>query len=306
MSDDCVLCRVYRPDAEPRLPHRWPVDEGCRHRFDRHVADIDDLTAALLDLSTMEPTAVRGGDPIAALGGAGPIRARSGQPVVSGSREPALPIDEDLVDLLAPARAGTVRDTLVPKTTTERVLVRSRKVVVDADGAHIREVEYTVLTARPVLDPDGNPLLVAAGDQIGYLSAATVLDEIVRDWRDTLWPDHSLPPVTVYQLTRWMRDRADEACDRHPGIAANAQEIRELRTALRRALGETEPLPKPILGSLCKTDGCDQVSQLMRHDGSEYIECDACGRLYTEDEYRDWTARLAHAVRSKNTHPATA
>lgn len=306
MSDDCVLCSVYRPDAEPRRPHRWPVDEGCRHRFARHLADVYDLTAALFDLGAPEPSAVPANDPVGALGGAGPIRARSGQPVVSGSRNRSLPIDEDLVDLLAPARAGTVRDTLVPKTITERVLVRSRKVVVDADGAHIREVEYAVLTARPVLGPDGSPLMVAAGDQIGYLSAATVLDEIVRDWRDTLWPDHSLPQVTVYQLTRWMRDRADEACDRHPGIVANAQEIRELRAALRRTLGESEPLPKPILGSLCMTPGCDQVSQLMRHDGSEYVECDACGRLYTEDEYRDWTASLARAVRPKNTHPASA
>ncbi|MGC4886726.1 hypothetical protein [Micromonospora sp. DT227] len=304
MTDDCVLCRVYRPDAAPRRPHRMPVDDACRHRLDRHLDDIDEMTDALLNIDLTEPIDRRTGDPLAALGGAGPVRARSRQPLVSGSRERTLPIDEDLVDLLAPARAGTIRDTLVPKTTTERVIVRSREVVVDAGGTHIREVEHAVNIARPVLDPGGNPILVAAGDQIGYLSAATVLDEIVRDWRDTLWPDQRLPAAAVPHLVVWMRNRADEACDRHPGIADNAQDIRELRSALRRALGETEPLPRAILGSLCKTEGCDEVSQLMRHDGSSYIECDVCGRLYTEAEYHDWTARLARAVQTKTTASA--
>ncbi|MFG1872174.1 hypothetical protein [Micromonospora arborensis] len=306
MPDDCVLCRVYRPDSQPRRPDRMPVDEGCRHRFDRHLADVGDLTAELLDQQTRDH-AYHGrvdGDSVAALGGAGPIRARSGQPVVSGSRERALPIDADLIDLMAPARAGTVRDTMVPKTTSERAVVRSRKVAVDAAGVHIQEVEYAVFVRRPVLDHDGNALLVAAGDQIGYLSAATLLDEIVRDWREALWRDQHLPPATVPQLVGWLRNRVDDACDRHPGISAHAQEVRELRSALRRALGETDALPMPILGSLCKTEDCDQVSQLMRHDGSEYIECDACGRLYTEDEYREWTVRLAKAIQSKTTASA--
>ncbi|MFG3710859.1 hypothetical protein [Micromonospora sp. NPDC047730] len=266
----CVLCAVYRRDAEPRTYERAHVDEGCRHRlrteissveelFERlnhgDLAEVDDRVYAVRDAKGQLTGEVRRADPTSLLGGMAPTPARSTQPAVSGSRERQLPINPDVIDLLAPSRRGVVRD------------------------------------------PEG--------DQVGRLSVATVLDDIVHDWRDELFPDKHLPPATVPLLTSWMLDRYDVACDRHPAIADHAGEIRQLRTALHGALGETEPLPEVMWGVLCRTEGCDDVSQLVRRPGSDYIECDACFRLYTEEEYREWTQLLARQVRPKGRRRAT-
>ncbi|MFI7608765.1 hypothetical protein ACIBTV_27145 [Micromonospora sp. NPDC049366] len=310
----CVLCAVYRRDAEPRPYERAQVDEGCRRRLDSEIVEVRDLfwrlaskEPVLVDVRVYErldrdgePTGeYRYADPTAAVGGMAPTPARSNQPIVSGSRERSLPVNTDVIDLLAPARPATVHDTLVPATRVEHGVVTHRRTVPGPDGPQVVEASYEVRYTRLVLDENNQPIMVAAGDQTGQLSVATVLDQIVRDWRDTLFPGHQLPVPTVPGLAGWLLNRSSAACDRHPAITDHAVEIRQLRTALYRALGEGEPLPQVMWGVLCRTDGCDDVSQLVRRPENEYIECDACGRLYTEQEYQEWTRLLAKQVRPK-------
>jgi hypothetical protein len=122
----CVLCPVYRPDSDPRNPDYPPVCDGDRRLIDKHLIEIAN---AFADLSNPEPPVVddrryeRYGvaylkdnqrltvslgetwaDPVAAVGGVGPIPSRSNQPAVSGSRERPMPILADTFDLKAPAR----------------------------------------------------------------------------------------------------------------------------------------------------------------------------------------------------------
>ncbi|QSB15243.1 hypothetical protein JQS43_02440 [Natronosporangium hydrolyticum] len=87
----CVLCTVYRPRAQPRLPERPPVCDGDRSLLDRHLAELPDLHRRL------------------AVGGAGQVRARSQQPRVSGSRPWSAPASLDLIDLSLPARPAARR-----------------------------------------------------------------------------------------------------------------------------------------------------------------------------------------------------
>lgn len=260
----CVTCAVYRPDSEPRQPNRPPVCDGDRLRIHRELGDITHMADRLANPEPVEfddrwyetvlpachglpaVTVARRADPLAAVGGVSAIDGRSRQPSVSGSRDPALPISVEVIDLMAPARE--------PNPT--------------AQGRRW------------------------PADELGRLSAATVLDQWVRDWRHTLWPDHSLPPATVTDLVTWIRNgpvdgtRLDVACDLHPAIDDFAAEVHALHYALRQALGETEPPPHFFKGVPCKR--CDVTSQLAARVGEDYIDCGCCGLLYTAAELADW------------------
>lgn len=259
-STACTLCAVYRPDAEPRAPYRAPVCEGDRRLLDHHLADIRELYDRL---TRPEPPDVddrsyrlpgdgdeQAADPLAALGGAGPVPGRSGQPRVSGSRNPAPPVPSDRIDLTLPARPATRR-----------------------------------LFARGVLGLDG--------DQVGHLSVATILDTWVRDWRDRRWFDQHLPAATVADLVHWLRTRLDDACTSHPAIDEFAAEIRAVRSALRRAVGEADPAPEADRYARVPCRRCDLRGVLMRRPGDVYIECGSCGVLMTDGELTDWVERLA-------------
>jgi hypothetical protein len=272
MAETCLLCSVYRPDSEPRLPHRPPVCDGDRNLLDRHLLEIANLCA---ELTNPEPPVVdrrrherfgiqyfKGGrevvslgevwsDPLAAVNGVSPIPSRSKQPPVTGSRERPLPVSADLLDLKAPARQPNPTD---------------------------RARDW----------PE---------DQVGRLSAATVLDQIVRDVRDTVCPVQHLPAATVDEMVAWLRNRVDDMCDRHPAIEDIATELRDLRGALRAAAGETEPSPEPCDGVTC--DRCDTRS-LFRRPGDIYrAECGTCGTLYNEDEYAALVGEQASAQRAR-------
>ena len=278
----CILCHIYRPDADPRTPVRPPVCEGDRYRLSREIADIRRLHNRLVNPDPVEvdnrrydaqyqlwdATAKewvehneqRRRDPLAAIGGVAAIPSRSNQPSVTGSRERATPVNLDTVDLANDARRPNA-------------------------------------TAAARQHPD---------DQIGHLSVATVLDSWVRDLRDTLWPGLHLPPATVPELVAWLLvgvsdtspgARIDDACDRHPAIDEMAIELHELRRTLRGALGESEPQPERIEGVACR--GCD-LRTLFRQPGDYYrAECGACGLLYTEAEYVEWVGELAADERGK-------
>lgn len=115
----CVLCAVYHPDAERHYPDRTQTCEMGRRRLDRDRLTVRSMYLRLteeeppvsanrwVDLDR-QPRLVR--DPVAEALGAAPVPAPSKQPMVTGSRERAIPIDVDRVDLTAAAQTGTVTD----------------------------------------------------------------------------------------------------------------------------------------------------------------------------------------------------
>lgn len=129
-------------------------------------------------------------------------------------------------------------------------------------------------------------------DQIGHISVPSILDAWVRDWRDEMAFAQSLPLPTVPELVRWLRDRIEWACDRHPAVDEFAAEMVKTRGILRSILGLTESEPDFCDGVVCKS--CDRMA--LYRDG-QYVECDACGLLYTEAEYNEWVALLEGQVK---------
>ncbi|MES2155863.1 MAG: hypothetical protein V4510_12075 [bacterium] len=126
------------------------------------------------------------------------------------------------------------------------------------------------------------------GDQTGMPSVASVLDSWVRDWRDTRARGEAAPLPTVVTLARWLTDRLDWACDHHGAIDEFAGELHRLTRALRGTLGLYEVRPA-LLDAPCSR--CD-ARALHRLPGEDRVECGACGRLLTEDEYGRWCGLL--------------
>lgn len=269
----CTTCPIFRPDADPRIPHHPPVCDGDRALLDRHLVDVSNLVA---DLSNPEPPIVEQGryerfgveyqdngrretvslgevwrDPLAAVNGVAPINSRGKAPSVSGSRERAIPIRVDVVDL-----TGAVR------------------------GLNLTEVGKR------------HP-----GDHTGHIAVASLLDGWVRSWRDSLWPGHHLPPATVDELVAWLRKRLEDACDFYPELPLFAEEVKAVRSALRGLAGEIDPPPEPCDGVDCSR--CEKRSMFRRPGDTYRAECSNCGTLYTEDEYASLIAAQAKTERGK-------
>lgn len=124
-------------------------------------------------------------------------------------------------------------------------------------------------------------------DQVGHLSAATILDGWCRDFADLRRESTPTPVVTVQ--CRYLLDRLDWAFTDHPAVDEFASDVSDLWHVLRRTAGLAMPRPELCEGVPCKA--CD-LKALYRVPGSVYVECD-CGQLYTEDEYRAWVALVA-------------
>jgi hypothetical protein len=135
-----------------------------------------------------------------------------------------------------------------------------------------------------------------SGDQIGYPSAATVLDGWCAMFAEE--QRHSVPKPQPATQSRWLLDRLDELF-KHPAIDECAKEIGDLWHVLRRACGLPEPKPELCEGIPCKWEGCD-LRTLYRmpvsvFEEAQYVECLSCRRLMTIEDYDDW-ARLNHAA----------
>lgn len=301
----CVLCPVLRPDDTPRPSDDSTVCEGCYRRLDRQLevlpqlherlrvpeqAPYDDRWYAVLDQKGRMTGERRRADPLGALGGAGPIESKAAGGPVSGSRERQVPAKLDKVDLTAPARGGTVRDTLVPAVQLREVTVRVRGYITQGGALQERNAWERRVQRVAVVDEQGMPVLVPAGDQVGEVSASALLRLWCGDVRDALWPRHRLPDDDVAAMADWLRDRLPVIVDEFEALAEFAGELRRLAGRLRAALGEYEPRPQPLLGVPCQR--CDTRSQIVAHaDG--YRECAGelgCGRLYSPQEWREWMA----------------
>jgi hypothetical protein len=133
------------------------------------------------------------------------------------------------------------------------------------------------------------------GDQVGHLSAATILDGWCRLFAEER--RESTPTPHVATQAAWLLDRLDELF-KHPAVDEFAGELGDLWHVLRRAAGLTMPRPELVVGVPCKSVDCD-LKTLWRLPGSDYVECASCGRLYTMDDYQAWVALVAAAARRK-------
>lgn len=133
-------------------------------------------------------------------------------------------------------------------------------------------------------------------DQIGLLSAASVLDGWVRDWRDVRAQREHLPVPTVPVLVGWLRVRLDWALVSHPAIDEYSREIRDLHSALRDAC-EEKAAPPERLWTPCRD--CSQLT-LARHPGHDFpVKCADCGLSMTEETYTQWSRLYAAAVKEE-------
>jgi hypothetical protein len=265
----CYTCPIYRPDEQKaRTPARPPVCDGDRRLLDSHLWDIPDLYERLPDEQPAPANA-----PYLVELPSGTLEQRGFDPVAD--LLPAGPVR----GLSRQPRVSGSKEPPAP-TSVDRI-----------DLTLPARQGSVALWARAEFGQDP--------DQDGILSVATILDCWVRDWREALWPDHSLPAPTVPELARWLRNRVEDACDQHPAIDEFAAEMKDVRYALRRELGETEAQPEtePYKGVACQK--CDLRGVLMRKPGQDYIECKNCGMLMTGPEYEYWRDRLAGFERSQ-------
>jgi hypothetical protein len=126
-------------------------------------------------------------------------------------------------------------------------------------------------------------------DQVGHLSAATVLDGWCRDFAELRRESTPTPVVTVQ--CRYLLDRLDWAFTDHEAVDELAQDVGDLWHVLRRTAGLMTPKREHCAGIPCKSIDCD-LKTLWRLPGSDYIECESCGALLTEAEYQDWLKLL--------------
>lgn len=135
-------------------------------------------------------------------------------------------------------------------------------------------------------------------DDIGFLSVASTLDFWVQDLRDHRGRGEGLPEPSVMVLARWLADRIDEAAADWLPIDEFFEDLYTVHGGLRGGLGLFEPRKQELIGIPCAS--CD-VRLLVRAPGSDYVECEACGHLLTEDEYAAWCKTLLAEARKSVT-----
>lgn len=193
-------------------------------------------------------------------------------------REDPDPVDHSAHDGLA---------LILPMGIVASSLGAGARVSGSREPAALSDVDRLDLTATPRAAFPSAAGRANKADQIGHLAVAADLDLWVRDWRDALFSGQHLPEPTVPVLVGWLELRMDDACDRHPAIDEFADEMRSLRSALRRKLGLNAP-PK----TLCKGVACKACDLLTLYREGGLISCGNCGLNYSDDEYRKWVGML--------------
>lgn len=265
----CISCQERDP-----LPELAPVCGVCRSRTRGQLVEIPDLCAVL----------AAGPRPELQAGPAQLIRVVAidvlddGLVLVESHEHHARPIT-----IAAGAIPGPPAGPRVA-AAGDAAPVPVRLDTVDLLAPARRHTSATVALAYPEQDDD----------QIGHLSAATVLDGWCRDLAETR--RETVPRTLVYQQCRYLLDRLDWACTEHPAVDELATEIGHLWSVLRRAAGLAPPQPELCEGVPCRNLDCD-LKTLYRVPGSRYIECASCGMLLTDEEYDRWVKLLAAAVK---------
>lgn len=284
----CVTCPQLRP-GDPRVYDRPHVCEGCRSRLRALLAEVVEDHAAV---ELAKPS--------------------NGGAKVSGSRTPPLPLALTALDATMPPQPRAVSSDLVPLYDTVQVVVPVWDRAVPRQRCDCPECEQARASARKERRPDPTQAYVPAverdlrevsmaqrvrrrdergilayglsGDQAGDPSAPAVLDSWARDWQTWRWA--LLPDPAVPALARWLADRLDWACDRHPAVDDFAAELSDLAGRLR----PRGPKAELKTGVPCRE--CDRVT-LYRWPGSDFVECGSCPCLMTPEEYLRWVQMLA-------------
>lgn len=274
----CVVC-------QKRTPDRPLVDDACRSRLRRLLDEIPELYAELTeDVDLVEVDGVLVLDdgtfdgPVAydvVRLGAARISGTATAGRVSGTPEAPVPVNLDLVDLTAPARAGSY----LPHANAELHAVAAIVTRTRTLERHEYAAQWT--------------------DQIGHLSVATTLDAWVRDWRGHRTKREGWPAATVGDMAGWLGDRLDDACDDHPAVDEFAADISDVHAALRGVLGLIGPWPELLRGVPCRRCDTAALSRMppKEYGVQQYIECGECGDLMTPEEYERWTQLLAASAR---------
>lgn len=238
--------------CQKRPPDRPQVCVGCRARYAGYLRDIPTLVADLAGELAGNTSAGRQGR-------------------VSGTPEAPVPLSLDVLDLIGPARPGS----LLPHANG---LLHQTAAIV----TRTRSLERHEYAARWT-------------DQIGDLSVATQLDAWVRDWREQRGRGEGPPEPTVPVLARWLADRWEDACDNHPAVDEFALDVGELRGRLRAVAGLVEPREQQCVGVACPSCDLRTLWRLPLNDGtmSDYVECKVCGHLLMPSEYERWVGQLA-------------
>lgn len=317
----CGPCRRWLPVALrsivektaelPELVEPEPLVDGQQY-WHWHPRRRDPVTKELLP----PEGEWRYRQPLAPVGGAGAVPGERRAPRVSGTRDPAAPVRLDVLDLLAPVvrEGGRPVDglsvdswaTKVPRVEPgAEVELRVRQLrmvpIRDKDDWIVDErLEENFRTSvvrerRLVLDR-----LVSAGDQVGQVPVAAVLDQEVRAWIDAGAPGARFRPVpTVPVLAHWLLNRLDWACDNYEPIDEFVAVLRRLRGVLMAALDEFDPEPEPCRGVECNR--CDQRMLFRRNDGTGDVFCDNpdCAKVFSAKDYAEWVKHLGAYERSQ-------
>jgi hypothetical protein len=198
------------------------------------------------------------------------------------------------VDLLLPIPtelsrrfAGSVRDVLIPK-------VRTWTTAVEMVDQHNQPYRINIVQGEVVLDADGHPLLVPAGDQHGAVPLLHWLDQWARYWLELRdGPARRLPNPNLIALTSALGRLIDWAADTDRDAAVDdfARELAEQTSMLRRVTHST-----PI-HQAAECPRCNRRS-LWRMPGSRYVRCSraACGLLLKPLEYDQHVTAQVNAL----------
>lgn len=138
------------------------------------------------------------------------------------------------------------------------------------------------------------------GDQGGQVPVAARLDSWVQDWAITRDRGEGLPGVTVPEIVGWLLNRIEDACDEHPAVDEFAAEVRAIKAAICRTLS-TEPMRAVRYGASCPR--CE-AQTLRRTIGADWIECEGCGRLWSDVDYAELVRETIPAGRLLTTTEA--
>lgn len=146
-------------------------------------------------------------------------------------------------------------------------------------GSRTPPLPLVVVVLDLTMPPHIYPVHDPNHDQVGWPSAADILELWARDWQTYSWA--LLPAPTVPELAKWLTERLDWACDEHPAVDEFAAEL----NGLVRRLRPPAPRAELKIGVPCRE--CEKVT-LYRWPGSDYIECGSCDLLMTPEEYQRW------------------
>jgi hypothetical protein len=273
--DTCTICTPHRGD-HPRTPRTPPICDACRNTALTTITTIKTLHTELTTDQPPEPDTRQWERP-----------KDWKKPTEETTTTWCDPISALLPTMAPAAKIGGdhvtgSREAPIPVNLDHVDLAAPPRIRWGLDG----------LTAQGQADHE---------HQIGQLPIATILTTWARDWaHHRSMREH--PPADVPGLCDWLHDRTQDTYTTHPDAPRYHADIRSIRADLNRILGHLD-IPDYKRGIPCPQCG---KWDLVRPNGSDYIECRRCPGLLSPTEYDQWTAKLGgHAEKLRVAPPKT-